>query len=167
LILETSRTCLRPFQLSDAECAFAWFSDPEVMRFIPQGADPTIEAAVARITRYLEHESTYGYSKWIILERESETPIGDAGLFRLLNSNRVELGYRLSRAWWNRGLATEVASRWVEVARPWYGFDEIYAFADPRNEASIRVMKKVGFAFSHREQLYGMEAPLFSLRLNP
>jgi len=164
-VLETTRTRLRPFQPADVEAAFGWFSDPEVMRFIPYGPDAAREASSARIARYLEHEVKYGFSKWIILDRESGVPIGDSGFFHLPDLKRVELGYRLAKPWWGRGLATEVASRWIEVARPWYGFECVYAFANPENAPSIQVMKKAGFHYSHREELYGMDAPLYSLEL--
>ena len=163
--LETARTRLRRFQPSDAEAAFGWFSDPEVMRFIPHGPDATLTASSRRIARYLEHEAKYGFSKWIILDRETGLPIGDSGFFHLPDLKRVELGYRLAKPWWGRGLATEVASKWVEVARPWYGFERVYAFANLENAPSIQVMKKAGFHYSHREELYGMDAPLFSLVL--
>jgi len=83
------------------------------------------------------------------------------GIFYLPDLRRVELGYRLARPWWGRGLATEVASRWIEVAHAWYGFDQVYAFAHPENAPSLHVMKKMGFRYSHREELYGMDAPLY------
>lgn len=165
LCLSTARTTLRPFLPFDVQEAFGWFRDPEVMRFIPGGADQTLEQSAARIARYLDHEARHGFSKWIILDQESGAAIGDAGFFHLPNSDRVELGYRLGRAWWNRGIATEVARKWVEVARAWYGFEKIYCFALPENGSSVRVMQKIGFRYSHQERLYGMDAPLYSLDL--
>jgi RimJ/RimL family protein N-acetyltransferase len=163
--LETARTRLRPFQPSDAKAAFGWFGDPEVMRFIPHGADTTLEASTARIARYLEHEAKYGFSKWIILDGETGVPMGDSGFFHLPDLRRVELGYRLATPWWGRGLATEVASKWVEVAHEWYGLDTVYAFAHPENGPSLQVMKKIGFHYSHREELYGIDVPLYVLEL--
>jgi RimJ/RimL family protein N-acetyltransferase len=41
--IETDRTRMRPFEEADADDAFAWFSDPEAMRFIPRGPDRMIE----------------------------------------------------------------------------------------------------------------------------
>ena len=165
LRLSTARTTLRPFLASDVSEAFRWFSDPDVMRFIPGGADKTLEQSAARIARYTDHEARHGFSKWIILDRESGAAIGDAGFFRLPDSDRVELGYRLSLPSWNCGIATEVAARWVEVAHSWYGFETVYCFALPENASSIRVMEKVGFRYSHRERLYGIDAPLYALDL--
>ena len=163
--LETPRTLLRPFRPSDVEAAFGWFHDPEVMRFIPNGPDATLEASAARISRYLDHEAKFGFSKWIILDRVSGLPIGDSGFFYLPDMKRVELGYRLSKPWWGRGLATEVACKWIQVAHPWYGFERVFAFAHPENPASLHVMEKVGFRYSHHEELYGTNSPLYAMDL--
>lgn len=161
-VLETPRTLLRPFVLSDAEAAHAWFRDPEVMRYIPMGADATVEDSRARIRRYLDHEAKHGFSKWIILDKASGEAIGDSGFYTLSGEGVwPELGYRLARGWWGRGLATEVAARWLEVAAPWYHFTRVYAFAHPDHIASHHVLEKLGFTTSHRETFYGMEAPLY------
>jgi len=165
-MLETARTVLRPFEEADVASAFGWFSDAEVMRFIPSGADATMEDSRARIARYRDHEARHGFSKWIILDKSSGAPIGDSGFYTLsgppLNgAPRPELGYRLARAWWGKGLATEVAGRWLEVASAWYGFTKVFAFAHPDHRASQHVMQKLGFVYSHRETFYGVEAPLY------
>jgi [ribosomal protein S5]-alanine N-acetyltransferase len=164
--IETARTILRPFEESDAEAAFAWFSDAEVMRYIPHGADTTPEDSCGRIARYRAHEAKHGFSKWIILDKATATPIGDSGFYTLsgeeLNGKpRAELGYRFARDCWGRGLATEVATRWLEVAAPWYGFTQVFAFAHPDHRASLHVIQKLGFTYSHRETFYGLEAPLY------
>jgi len=164
--LETARTILRPFEESDAEAAFAWFSDAEVMRYIPNGADASSEDSRARIARYRAHEAKHGFSKWLILDKVTGRPIGDSGFYTLSGGElhgkpRPELGYRLTRQEWGRGLATEVATRWLEVAAPWYGFTKVFAFAHPEHHASLHVIQKLGFTYSHRETFYGMEAPLY------
>jgi ribosomal-protein-alanine N-acetyltransferase len=164
--IETDRTILRPFEEADAEAAFGWFSDVEVMRYIPHGADTTPEESRARIARYRAHEAQHGFSKWIILDKATGAPIGDSGFYTLsgesLNGKpRAELGYRLARDGWGRGLATEVATRWLEVAQAWYGFTKVFAFAHPDHRASLHVIQKLGFTYSHRETFYGLEAPLY------
>ncbi|MFD0892842.1 GNAT family N-acetyltransferase [Luteolibacter ambystomatis] len=164
-VLETERTFLRPFQASDATASFAWFSDPEVMRFIPNGRDETLEQTSARVARYMAHQEAHGFSKWIVIDRASGRPVGDAGFVMLPDGRRPELGYRFARPWWGRGLATEVSRRWIEVASPWFGFTRIHAFALPENQASRHVMEKVGFTFAAEEALYGVKVPLYSLDL--
>jgi len=76
--IETSRLILRPFESSDAEAAFAWFGDPIVMRFTPTGPDTPLDQTKVRLTNYQEHQTTHGFSKWIILDRRLGCAIGDS-----------------------------------------------------------------------------------------
>lgn len=89
--IESERTRMRPFEEADAEHAFDWFSDSELMQFIPGGADLTLEDSRRRIHRYREHQRHHGFSKRLILHRDSRS-------FHLLDGKRIELGFRLARA---------------------------------------------------------------------
>ena len=163
--VETTRTVLRPFTLDDAVESFAWFSDPEVMRYIPHGHDETVEQTTARIERYLEHELRYGFSKWVIADRETGRLIGDSGFYHLPDGKGIELGYRLARRHWGLGLASEVARGWIEVASEFFDDPMIYAFAHPENKASLKVIEKVGFQYLRNETFYGWDVPFYGLSL--
>src|SRR5262245_47067454 len=139
-LIETDRTILRPFEMKDAETALSWFGDAEVMRYIPFGADSTVEATTERIGRYIEHQRVNGFSKWIIIDRSTNDPIGDAGFYRLPDNLGVELGYRLCRSHWGRGLATEVAQRWIELAGEFLAESTIFAFSHRDNSSSMGVL---------------------------
>jgi hypothetical protein len=108
--IETSRLILRPFQLSDAQSAFEWFADPVVMRFTPTGPDKSTEETITRLAGYQNHQGAHGFSKWLILERDSGAAIGDSGLSALPEYGWVDLGFRFAQPYWGKGLATEVAS---------------------------------------------------------
>jgi ribosomal-protein-alanine N-acetyltransferase len=164
--LETARTQLRPFGISDAAEAFRWFSDSEVMRFIPHGPDHSVDQTSSRIARYIDHQNTHKFSKWIIIEQRSQKPIGDSGFYFLPDGKRIELGYRLSRDYWGQGFATEVAMRWLDVASEFLDAKTLFAFAHPENVASIRVMTKLGFEYVQNETFYGLNAPLYARNLN-
>ncbi len=164
-LLETARAQMRPFQLSDAEASHAWFSDPEVMRFIPSGPDQNLGQTQTRIARYMDHQARHGFSKWLIIDKNTQQPIGDSGFYHLPDGDRVELGYRLARPYWGQNFATEVASKWLEVASHFLNRSTLYAFALPENTASLRVITKLGFQHPHTEVLYGVEVPLYSLQL--
>jgi [ribosomal protein S5]-alanine N-acetyltransferase len=157
--IQTARTTLRPFIEADAEAAFEWFGDAEVMRFTPAGPDITIAHTRERIIRYIQHQTHHGFSKWLILERESGLPIGDAGLQLLEELGPVpDVGFRLIRSRWQRGLATEVAAAWVLRSLTIHGLDRLNAFAHVDNVASHRVLEKVGFLRTKREMIMGMDS---------
>lgn len=158
----TERLRLLPFQENDVEAAFAWFGDPEVMRFVPNGPDASVEATRKRIDGYRLHQATHGFSKWVIRLRESVEPIGDSGLLVLDETKAIDLGFRLARPHWGRGLATEAAGAWVRVAFSDLGIARLTAFTHPSNVASIGVLRKLGFSPTGVQLIMRMDALTFA-----
>lgn len=155
--LRTPRTILRPFALADVPEAFPVFGDPVVMRHAAGQPDPDIAATRARLERYIEHQERHGFSKWSVRDAETGVYLGDAGILHLPETGELELGYRLARAHWGRGLATEVASAWLSHATEVLRLPRVIAFADRRNAASIHVLHKIGMPFARLDRLCGMD----------
>ncbi|MEE1021715.1 MAG: GNAT family N-acetyltransferase [Muribaculaceae bacterium] len=55
-----------------------------------------------------------------------------------------EIGWRLSDRYWKRGYAVEAASACLEYARSRRLSDRVYSFTAVPNEASERVMRRIG-----------------------
>ncbi len=173
-MLTTPRMTLRPFQPTDAPVLFTWVSDPEVMRFMPTGHDDALEQTMARMQRYMTYQEQYGFSRWLIFDRATQTPIGDAGLLYMAEGDEIELGYRLAKPWWGQGRATEVAAAWLDYAFGPLNLPAIVAFAEPANRASLRVMEKLGMQFLRQatlfgkvELIYGIQRPLREVGKDP
>lgn len=162
--LRTARALLRPFTPSDAADAHRVFGDAEVMRFAAGAADADVDATRRRLARYAALQAERGFSKWGAWCLESRSYLGDAGLTVLAETGEIELGYRLSRERWGQGLATELAAAWLGYALGALGLARIVAFADPRNQASVRVMAKVGMTFARTDHLAGMHCVVYEAR---
>ena len=162
--IDTNRLRLRPFTSDDTPFAFDWFGDPLVMRFTPSGPDRSMEQTGVRLANYKHHQSEHGFSKWIIIERGSGRPIGDAGLLLLPGYGWIDLGYRLAQPFWGKGLATEAASAWVQKAFGELKLDHLAAIVHPENYASIRVLEKLGFLEERRDVIMGMSSIVCGLR---
>jgi RimJ/RimL family protein N-acetyltransferase len=154
---------LRPFEASDAGAAFGWLGDPIVMRFTPTGPDKGIEETRARLAGYVDHQKAHGFSKWLILNRDSGVAMGDSGLLVLQNHGWVDLGFLFAQPYWGKGLATEAATAWVRAAFDEFRLARLGAFAHPENHASIRILEKLGFQAERREMVMGMDSIVFSL----
>jgi RimJ/RimL family protein N-acetyltransferase len=154
--IETERTRMRPFEEADAEAAFTWFSNPEVMELIPKGRDTTLEHTRCRIAGYREHEARCGFSKRLIIHRETGNPIGDSGLFHLPDGRRIELGFRLARPYWGEGYAFEVGRAWIAWFDKHLKSEPLFADVHPDNLRSQRVLMKLGFSNSHAEVVLDM-----------
>lgn len=161
---ESQRLTLRPFQSDDLEAAHSWFGDPAVMRYTPSGPDNSLDMTRARLESYSVHQSKYGFSKWIVVERKSARPIGDAGLMILDDPCWIDLGFRFAQPCWGRGFATEVGAAWVTAAFKTLGLDRLDAFVHLENGASIRVLEKLGFRQGQTRIVLGMRSICFSLK---
>jgi len=72
--------------------------------------------------------------------------VGEVGVYsESLTNRRVNVGYNLLSKYWNRGLATELLSGFVELLREASCIERIEATVLSENKASIRVLEKTGF----------------------
>jgi RimJ/RimL family protein N-acetyltransferase len=165
--IDTARLRLRPFVSADVAAAFDWFGDPLVMRFTPSGPDRSIDQTAVRIQKCQHHQSEHGFSKWIITERASGHPIGDAGLLFLADYGWIDFGYRLAYPFWGKGLATEAASAWVQKAFTELDLNRLTAIVHPENHASVKVLQKLGFLEERRDTIMGMRSIVFALAISP
>jgi RimJ/RimL family protein N-acetyltransferase len=117
-------------------------SDPAVMRYFP--ALLTREES-DRAADWIEEQLVRrGFTLYAAEARETAEFIGFIGLSVPSFMDAVEIGWRLTPAWWNRGLATEGASAVLRHAFGDLGLDEVVAFTVPANLPSRRVMEKIG-----------------------
>jgi ribosomal-protein-alanine N-acetyltransferase len=89
--------------------------------------------------------------------------IGFCGLQPLPESEEIEIGWWLARAWWGRGLATEAALVAMRDGFERVGLRGIVAIAQPGNVASIGVMRKLGMQFERMTESRGVMVAMYSL----
>ena len=157
--LETSRIYLRRFQREDAAALFDLDSDPEVMRFVSTEC-PTPMARIQndilpRFLGYYEQLPPRGF--WAAHLRDTQQFIG---WFHLrpdkITPDEMELGYRLCRSAWGKGLATEGSRALIDKAFNEWVYRKISARTLAVNLASRRVMEKAGLTFEE-SFIYGPE----------
>ncbi|MEU1287864.1 GNAT family N-acetyltransferase [Kitasatospora sp. NPDC005856] len=149
--LRTDRLTLRPFTEADVDDLFALDDDPEVMRFINGGKPADHEAIRTRTLPRLLHDhpctGTRGF--WAAQERSTGTFLGWFELRPLDDHDPavVELGYRLNRAAWGRGCATEGSRALVAKGFTDLAVERVTANTMAVNTRSRRVMEKSGLSF--------------------
>jgi RimJ/RimL family protein N-acetyltransferase len=150
---ETPRLRLRQWRASDREPFAALNSDPAVMEFFP--ALIGREASDASIDAWQAQFAERGWSNWAVEVRESNAFIGFVGLSiprRVLPfSPCVEIGWRLARAHWGHGYATEAARGALRVGFETLGLDEIVSFTTLGNLKSRAVMERIGMRNANQD----------------
>lgn len=143
---ETTRLRLRQWRDSDREPFAAMNADPAVMEFFP--APLSRAASDASIDAWQAQFAAQGWSNWAAECIESAQCIGFVGLSvprRVLPfSPCVEIGWRLARAFWGRGLATEAARAALRVGFGRLALTEIVSFTAVGNSRSRAVMERIG-----------------------
>jgi RimJ/RimL family protein N-acetyltransferase len=136
---------LRRWTPEDVEHAHVYNSDPLVWRYL--GAPParSLDETAERVERLMGYEREYGFTLWAVEEIESGVVIGDCGLIPLERVGpEVELGYRLGRASWGKGYATEAGAAARDLGFERFGLERIYVDVDPDNEGSLAVAGRLG-----------------------
>jgi ribosomal-protein-alanine N-acetyltransferase len=144
--LRTDRLLLRPWREGDLVPFAALNADPEVMEHFPKLLDRAeSDAAVARIRAHFDRR---GFGLWAV-EAPGVAPfVGFVGLadatFEAPFTPCVEVGWRLARAHWGRGYATEAARAALRFGFEQVGLDEILSFTAEGNARSRAVMERLG-----------------------
>jgi RimJ/RimL family protein N-acetyltransferase len=151
VFLETDRLVLRRFTSEDADRIVELDSDPAVRRHVQLNPTSRAEAADEILPTWLSYYERYpGYGFWAAIERTSGDFIGWFHLRPGLTDpcdDEPELGYRLRRAAWGRGYATEGSIGLIAKAFDELGARLVWAETMTVNTASRRVMEKAGLRF--------------------
>lgn len=152
VFLETERLVLRAFTDTDTDHLHALDNDPDVMRFInggkPVGRETIQEQTLPRLRRVHPCLGTPEY--WAAEEKATGAFLGWFE-FRPLDEHSatvVELGYRLNRAAWGKGYATEGSRALIRKGFTDLGVERITANTMAVNTRSRRVMEKAGLLFT-------------------
>lgn len=143
---DTPRLAFRVWQ--DRHCVpfAALNADPEVMRHFP--AVLSAEQTNAGIDIWREQFAQQGWSNWAVELRATGEFIGFIGLSvprrQLPFGPCVEIGWRLKRAAWGQGFATEGAAACLRVGFEQLGLAEIVSFTALTNRPSEAVMQRIG-----------------------
>ncbi len=146
--LETPRLRLRPMRMSDSADFYDYARRPEVTVFL-RWSPHSSEQYTKDYLRYIEQRYAMGeFYDWAVVEKESGRMIGTCGFTRFdFSHNAGEIGYVLNPDFHGKGYGTEAAQRVVRFGFEELGLHRIEAKFIQGNQASLRVMEKLGMRF--------------------
>lgn len=169
--LATARLRLRQFREDDLDAYARITADPEVMRYIGNGAPFTRDEAWHSLSYLLGHWELRGFGLWAVEEQESGALVGRIGLYRPEGWPGLEVGWLVDRAHWGRGFASEGGLAALTHAFEALAAERVISVIEPGNAASIRVAEKLGEQFERMTDLndkpvciYGVDAAQWSAR---
>ena len=146
--LDTPRLHLRAMRVKDSADMFDYARRPEVSRYLLWSPHPDV-AYTKRYLEYLAGRYRIGaHYEWAVIHKESGRMIGTCGFARVDTvNNTAELGYVLHPDFHGQGLITEAAECVLHFGFCVMGLNRIEARYMLGNDASRRVMDKLGMLY--------------------
>ncbi|MEO1168585.1 MAG: GNAT family N-acetyltransferase [Pseudomonadota bacterium] len=149
-MIETERLILRRWRDADRAPFAALNADPEVMRYFP--GTLTREESDALVDRIVAHFAQHDFGLFALEDKESGAFVGFTGFqivgFSCPVEGDIEIGWRLARAFWRRGLAFEAASACMDWIWSTRDVPRIVSFTAEINAPSRGLMRKIGLEHS-------------------
>lgn len=160
-MLETKRLVLRMPKNDDDYFLYLLNKDEDVMKYVGPIKTREQSSDYFRLAKAITTEN-FGYR--IAIDKQSAEFVGWFVLKHLDNTNQIELGYRLLKKYWGQGYATEGSQKMIEFAFKKLNLDRIVAVTMPQNDASQKVLNKLGFRFISEAMYYENKLNFFELR---
>ena len=147
-ILKTRRLTLRRLNANDAPFILRLLNEPSFIENIADRGVRTVADAVGYIEQgpqamYAEH----GVGLWLVARTADDTPIGMCGLLKRPTLDDLDIGYALIPEACGQGFAHEACEGTLAYASDTLGLSRVVAIVSAKNEASIGLLKKLGFVF--------------------
>ena len=153
---ETERLLLKPFDTGDAAFLLQLLNSPKWIRYIGDRNVHTEEAAVTYIReRMLSQLERRGFGNNLVIRKADGVPMGACGLYERPGLPLVDIGFAFLPAYEGMGYGFEAASRLLQAGKEDFGLEKVCAICTPDNEASKKLLAKLGLQF---QQLIRLEA---------
>jgi RimJ/RimL family protein N-acetyltransferase len=162
--LQSKRLGFRVWSDADMDLAMGLWGDPDVTRLI--GGPFSREQVQERLSREIATMQLHGVQYWPIFLLGTGAHVGCCGLRPYRSAERIhEIGIHLRKAYWGQGYAPEATRAVMAYAFETLGVKELFAGHNPSNEASRRLLRKMGFRYV-RDEYYpptGLNHPSYIL----
>lgn len=154
-ILVTERCLVRETTPEDVDDFYRIYSDPAITEYM-EGLYPEVEQEKKYVREYIEKVYTFfGFGVWTVVERESGTVIGRAGISYREGFADPELGFLIGVPWQRKGYAAEVCRAILTYAWEALQFERMQALVEAENVPSLKLCEKLDFRFHTEVTLNG------------
>jgi len=155
-IIETKRLILRELNASDALFILRLLNEPSFLRFIGDKGVRNLDDARAYILNGpVASYKLNGFGLYLVQLKTNNTPIGICGLLKRETLADVDIGFAFVPEVWNQGYAFESADAVMIYAKDVLKLTRIVAITDKDNEASGKLLEKLGLMFDSMIDLTG------------
>ncbi|XFA99153.1 GNAT family N-acetyltransferase [Candidatus Izemoplasma sp. B36] len=162
--LESERLTYRKFKEEDEAFIVELMSDDRVCKFLPGKKGYPLDTCQKILNYYIK---SFGYQDkqriYLVSTKEGE-PIGYVGIQIVKEFDKYEIFYAFKPDSWGFGFATESSLKMVDVAKK-SNLKELIALADIENDASQKVLEKIGYIKEDQINLWDLDLYFYTMKL--
>jgi RimJ/RimL family protein N-acetyltransferase len=155
-VLETERLTLTRLSYDDCDFIVELLNEPEFRRFIGDKEVRSRDDAREYLRKGpIGSYECHGYGMFLVRNKSDNAPMGMCGLVKREAFDTPDIGFAFLRRYWAKGYAVEAAIAVLEYGKNILQLPRIIAIVDPDNEASIRLVEKLGMTFASMVRMPG------------
>ena len=148
IVLQTERLVLRRLSADDAGFILQLLNQPSFLQYIGDKGVRNNDDAINYIkTGPVASYERFGFGLYLVELKGTAVPIGICGLLKRDTLPDVDVGFAFLPEYWSRGYAFEAAEAVMNYGKEVLGLRRIVAITSLDNEASIRLLEKIGLKF--------------------
>lgn len=165
LNLATNNFYISAFADEDAPDCEVFLADPEVMKFVGDGHFDFSKTTALNMVRWFRQTCGHsnGLGTWAVVDKKINKVIGNCHLFEFTDSE-IEFGLVLGRKYWGKGCGTETCRALLKYGFNQLGHKKIVATVHQDNQASKKLLKKLGYQFARKIEHQGLLQELYLKR---
>lgn len=157
--IKTDRLILRRIRMDDAKDLHYFRSDKEILKYIDKKPERSLAKTKKFIRMLWKLERKGSAVNWALTLKGNDRLMGNICLWNIKKDHhRAELGYTLHTSLHRKGIMGEAVKAVLETGFKKYKFHSIEANINPKNKASIKLLKKNKF----RQEAYFRENYYFN-----
>ena len=160
-MISTQRLFVRPLTIEDAAFILTLLNEPSFLRYIGDKQVRNLEDARQYILNGpIASYERHGFGLCLMELKESHTPVGMCGILKRAELPDPDIGFALLPDFCNKGLAFEAATAVLNDARERLKLERLLAITSLDNDASIKLLERLGFRFEQVIELAADREPV-------
>ncbi|PEU51092.1 GNAT family N-acetyltransferase [Priestia megaterium] len=164
--LKTERLGFSTWNSDDIKYANSLWGDENVTKFIVANGKMSVNQIQKRLDKEIEMYLQNNIQYWPVFLLQINELVGCCGIRPYNTQDKIlEFGIHLKPLYWGQGIAQEAAQAVIGYAFNSLGVNGLFAGHNPKNKDSARLLKKLGFKYTH-EEFYkptGLQHPSYLL----
>ncbi len=148
-IVETERLIIRELDsAADAEFIFALLNTPKFLQYIgDRGVRSVDQAAMFIDGRFIKSYRDHGFGLYAVIRKDDNVPAGICGFVKRDQFEFPDIGFAFLPQFERLGYGFESAAAMMRYGREKLGFSRVLAITSQENEASGKLLEKLGFSY--------------------